>query len=363
MATQNTGQRRIVRPKAVKFITILVLASAIIAYWLMARAVQGIDLRLTPSSTVNKFLTDFPLLTPFLFFFELFSPSVLRHFIPIMLGGGAAWWVSTQLIEILYDLPDSASAARLLSRLQGGISGKPLVINRLNFATQQNEKELLRIGGPGYVVLGESDVAVTELNGRFERVLSSGRQKLRRFEKIVTVLDLREQERQRDAVTLVTKEGLALKTNLRINFHLQRRPNPAQPNNIYTFDDESVRKAAFATRVVPNGLLRWDAQPIHVVVTHLRRIIANKRLDELIDPNYVYEAAPHPEIQRVMQQDARDELADMGIYLVSAHITALEMSADMHEMLITYWKTFGEKAKALDERPQDPEFDAPEIER
>lgn len=367
MATQEEDvQRQSDRPKAARAITTIVIVGAIIVYWLLARAVQGIDLRITPSPTVNNMLNDFPLLTPFLFFFELFSPTVLRHFIPILWGIGGGWLISTKLVEILYDLPDRANATHLLGRLSSGGSGggrKPLSINRLNFSTQQNEKDLLRIGGPGYVALSESDVAVTEINGRFERVISGGRKRLRRFEKIIAVLDLREQERLRNDVTLMTKEGLELKTNLRINFHLQRRPDPRQPNNIYTFDDASVRKAAFATKVVPKGLLRWDAQPIHVVVAQLRRIVANKRLDELIDPAYIFEAAPHPRIQQMMQQDARDILAGRGIHLVSAHITSLEMSPEMHEMLITYWKTFGEKAKALDERPQDPSFDSAEIVR
>ena len=345
--------RRIYRPKRIRIITIAIVFLAFILYWLLARAVQGINFRLSPSPMLDRLLDNLPLLEPLLIFFELLSISVLRHFIPLLFGIASAWLIATELLVQLYELPNASDGGKMLSRLISG-SGGTVQLDRQNFAEQQVTEELIRTGGPGYVNIGPSDVAVTTINGRFERVLGGGRQRLRRFEKVIAVLDLREQEREQKAVTLMTKDGLELKTTLHCNFYLERRPDPSQPHLDYTFDDESVRRAAFATAMMQTGVRRWDDLPLQIGIGQLRRIVSSKRLDELIDPQYVFERAPHPAIQAQVEQDTRDILRHYGIHLVSANTTALEMSSEMHETLLAYWKAFGEKAKALDERPQDP---------
>lgn len=359
---QQEQDKPIVRPKSVRLVTIVVIALAVACYWLLARAVQGINYRLAPSTTVNQILDNLPLLEPLLFFFELVSPSVLRHFLPVLFGIFCGWIITIQFVQQLYDLDTFADARQTLMRLWLG-SSVTVGLNRQTFSEQQIDEELMRVGGPGYVVVAESDVAATEINGRFERVLGSGRHRLRRFEKVVAILDLREQERTHNNITLMTKEGLELTTDLRINFHIRRQPDPNNPLAAYTFHDESVRKAAFNISIGQGGVLRWDDQPMRIAIAQLRRVVAGKRLDELIDPKYVFEAAPHPEVQIALEQDTRDILDLSGIYLVSARTTALKMSPAMHETLIGYWKAFGEKAKALDERPQDPDFDSADLAR
>ena len=354
--------RRIYRPKRIRIVTIAIVFLAFILYWLLARAVQGVDFRLSPSPTLDNLLDNLPLLEPLLIFFELFSLSVLRHFTPLLFGVASAWLIATELLAQLYDLPSNNDGGKMLNRLISG-SGGTVSIDRQNFAEQQVTEELIRTGGPGYVNIGASDVAVTTINGRFERVVGGGRQRLRRFERVIAVLDLREQEREHKAVTLMTKDGLALKTTLTCNFYLERRPDPSQPHLDYTFDDDSVRRAAFATAITQTGVRRWDDLPLQIGIVQLRRVVGSKRLDELIDPKYVFERAPHPAIQAQVEQNTRDILRQYGIHLVSASTTALEMTDEMHETLLDYWKVFGEKAKALAEKPQDPDFDSADIAR
>lgn len=359
---QSSRVRRIYRPKRIRIVTIAVVFLSFLLYWLLARAVQGINFRLSPSPQFEQLLENLPLLEPFLIFFELLSLSVLRHFIPLIIGVVSAWLIATELLVQLYELPSTSDGSKMLSRLISG-KGSTVSLNRPRFAEQQVTEELVRTGGPGYVNISASDVAVTTINGRFERVLGGGHQRLRRFERVIAMLDLREQEREHKAVTLMTKDGLQLHTNVQCNFYLERRPDPNQPNLDYTFDDESVYRAAFATAVTQTGSRRWDDLPLQVAIAQLRQIVSSKRLDQLIDPNYVFDRAPHPAIQAQMEQDSRDILRGYGIYLVSASTTALEMSPEMHETLLAYWKVFGEKAKALDERPQDPDFDSADLAR
>ncbi len=329
-------------------------------YWLLARAVQGINLHLSPTPDIDNLLEQFPLLDPFIVFFELFSFSVLRHFVPVAFGILTAWMITTELLAQLYELPNRREGGRMLSRLING-STRTVTLDRKNFAEQQISESMLWIGGPGYLNIGVSDVAVTTINGRFERVIGNGRHRLRRFEKVVAALDLREQERELTAITLMTKDGLELKTSLTCNFYLARRPDPNNRKRDFTYDDESIWRAAFATAITQSGVRRWDDLPIHIATEQLRRIVSNKRLDQLVDPRHTFERAPYPEIQVQLEVSSRDILRQHGIHLVSASITALDMSDEIDETLLAYWKAFGEKAQALDERPQDPDFNSAEI--
>ena len=351
-----------VRPGGVGIVTTVLLGAAVLLYWLVAREVQGVNFRITPTSLVEDTLQTFPLLEPLLLIFELTSLSVLRHFLPLIFGFICAWVLTVELVQTLYNLPTERNAQMMLGRLFTG-AGKPVPLDRRSFTEQRISNELIRTGGPGQIIIGESDVAVTEINGRFERVLGSGKQRLRRFEKVVSLLDLREQERANQSVTLMTREGLELTTDIRLIFRLQQRSDATHPEATYIFDDDSVRRAAYANEVTGNGITRWDDLPAAIAASQLRRLVASKRLDALIDPKYVFESAPHPEIQISMEQNTRDILRSYGIHLISARLTSLKMSSELHETLLLYWKNFGEKAKTLDEHPQNPDFDNADFQR
>ena len=67
----------------------------------------------------------------------------------------------------------------------------------------------------GTIRISDNEVLVTELNGRFNRVLGPGVHRLARFEYMRIALDLREQERSRDHVHLTTREGIQITTDVR----------------------------------------------------------------------------------------------------------------------------------------------------
>lgn len=360
--TEETKRTWRVRSRGVGIVTVVLLGAAFLFYWLLAREVQAINFRLTPTPGIENTLRTFPLLEPLLLLFELMSLSVLRHLFPLVFGFICAWFVTVELVQILYDLPTQRNAQLMLGRLFTG-AGKPVKLDRRTFAEQRVNDELIRTGGPGQVIVGESDVVVTEINGRYERVLGAGKQRLRRFEEVIALLDLREQERASQSITLMTREGLELKTDLRLIFRLQQRSDATRPDAAYMFDDDSIRRAAYANEVTEDGITRWDDLPAAIAASQLRKIVASKRLDALIDPNKVFQGDPHPQIQIEMEQNTRDILRNYGIHLVSARLSALQMSPELHETLVAYWKAFGEKTKVLDEHPQHPDFDKANLQR
>ncbi len=353
-------ERTIFRPKSIRGITLALLVVALLLYWLAARAVQGINLSLNPPQWLDTVRNAFPLFDTFFpviyFVSELLHWSVIRHFIPLAIGVRLAHNIALDLVHQLYDLPDRKDARHLLSRLHGRMPPfqKPLAINRLKFSEQRVEEELLRVGGPGLVTLSESDAAVTEINGRFERVIPPGRQKLRRFEKIVAVIDLREQERFERNVTLVTKEGLELTTDVYVNFRIQGRSEHAGRIG-YSVNDEAVRKAAYNTTNSEFGASRWDNAPLPIASGVLRGIVGRMKLQDLIDPNLALEGAPQPGVQRDMERTLRGILRSMGIELLDARITAFKMGDVMRDTLVDYYKGFTRHSNLS---PHDPNADS-----
>lgn len=342
---QPVRRRRTLRPKAVRTITIVLLLIALLLYWLGARAVQGINLSLSTPPLLEAIRNAFPLFDTFFpviyFIAEMVHWSVIRHFIPLLLGAGLAHNITLDLVHQLYDLPERSDARHLLRRLRGRMPPfqRPLRINRIKFAEQRVEEELLRVGGPGQIALAESDVAVTEINGRFERVIPPGRRKLRRFEKIVAVLDLREQERFDRNVTLVTKEGLELTTDVFVNFRIQGRSEDSERIG-YSVNDEAVRKVAYNITNFEFGASRWDSSPLPIASGVLRGIVSKMKLADLIDPNEAFDGAPHPGVMRDMERVTRGILRGMGVELLEARITSFKMNDAMRDTLVDYYKGF-----------------------
>ena len=99
----------------------LFLVIFVVGYWIFVWQLEQINLSQTPWMLWERFVSIYPLLGLFtpaiLLLSELFAPRVLRHFIPLIAG----WWLAREaiarLLESFYDLPDTAAAKSLLSRL------------------------------------------------------------------------------------------------------------------------------------------------------------------------------------------------------------------------------------------------------
>lgn len=87
---------------------------------------------------------------------------------------------------------------------------------------------LIRVGGPGTLMVHESNLVLLERGGGFARLLGPGRRLLRRFERPALVLDLRPQSRRRQ-VNAWTRDGLPVRSTLYLSCRLRWQPN--EPGN------------------------------------------------------------------------------------------------------------------------------------
>lgn len=344
-----------------RFVTPLMAAAVLFllfVYWLVAREIEGVDyIRRMPLGW-RDLLRNYPLFDTFTpivaFVLELMTLSVLRHFIPIAAGFVLAYYVVLDLMQHLYELPDNSSAARIFSRLRGNIS-KPVVLNRQTFEQDRLDNPELRIGGPGAISIYESDVVVTEINGRFERVLGKGKHRLKRFEYVYAILDLTSQETEERNVRLTTKDGIDVLTNVVVNFRIQR--NNPRPNLVhkFTYDSDSVRKAAYANTVIGGAASGWQGIPLAIAVGQLRDEIAKRTLDELIDPSRDLDIAPHPNVQTQVRGRTRQILRQFGLELTSVKLGGIVTDQQIQDKLVEYWRASAGRAGLADHVPQDPE--------
>jgi hypothetical protein len=332
--------------------SILAILVLIILYWLLAQQVERIDLGAWQWWQARALA--FPLLytlTPLVTFVaEMLSWRVLRYFIPFIVGMWLARTLTISLVQLLYDLPVRADAVQFLRRLQTRETGEaPLYLERRNFNELRLKSPLLRIGGPGRIIVDKGDVAITELNGRFHRILPTGMHGLARFERVRTVLDLRSQEREQVGVSLVTRDGIELKTDVGVTFRILPGEEPSTKNRPFPFDREAVRRAAYTeTVLIDGGISTWESVALSTVIDKLQQAVAGYRLDELIHPDHP-PANPHIALRNEVEEQARPVARQSGIEIIQARLGRLEAPEPVTNQRIRYWQAFWEKERRISE--------------
>lgn len=305
--------------------------------------------RMKPAVMVTLITLPFAFTFLLLIFFSAFmppSPTRSAIYSTLIIIMGAAW------IGVV--------GYYVLNTFAGGPSGSPgLLLQRETLQQLRQEQALLRVGGPGGIVVPNSDVVVTEYNGHFCRVLGPGAQMLLPFEYVRSMLDLRAHDREGD-VTGVTQDGVELTCHIAVTFRLSnddrdfsaedalnqdpqqeaQRPTRDRP---YPYGERAVRAAAYAEAVDGSGRVStWTSLPLVVATGQLRRALAENRLDALFDPE-AREPAPHPELLKWVQDNTRQALHKSGIELIALGMGPLRPPDSVTSQNLSGWRSYWEK--------------------
>lgn len=315
-------------------------------YWSFAFQLEQIDY--VPgafAAVANAFSLFGDVLNPVVLLIERIGPyfsfRVLRHLIPPLVGWFFARQAILGLLQSFYDLPDSEAAAGLLYRLSQTRLGfvKPTVITLQNFETLKQTNPVLKIGGPGRIVVFKDAALVTELNGRFHRVCGPGRHDLGRFEFARTLIDLRPQERETQNVALMTSDGIKLTADLTVTFQIIPGENEPTKSNPFPYDEEAVRIAAYTETVQPDGNIgRWSALPIVVASGQLRGVVAEEALDDLIVPE-ANGIDVHRRLQMEMERRTRNIMRNFGVKIRGTRLGALNLEKEVEDLRKDYWQS------------------------
>lgn len=313
-------------------------------YWIFARYLERIDL--TPGLT-QWWQATIPIMSLPGFVVtiaEMLHPRVWRHLIAVYVGWSLARGAAIGLIQMLYDLPNSELAHNFLSRLQSSSppAGGSQRVSAKTLERDREESVLIRVGGPGSVVISSEEVAVTEVNGRFHRVLGPGRQFLGSLEYIYALIDLRKQERTAKDILLMTKDGIEVKADVSISYRISTGgevPTRARP---YPFDESAVRLAAYAETVLPRyKVSKWDEIPLITTRDIFAEIIAKFQLDDLLQPQ-IPSSDPYLTITRQLERRTRTALEKSGIELTELHIGRLDLPDQVINQYIEFWQSHWE---------------------
>jgi regulator of protease activity HflC (stomatin/prohibitin superfamily) len=264
-----------------------------------------------------------------------------RHYVPIILGWMLAYELALNLLLHLYDLPDRGKASELLRRLRDPrlAARKTLIISPQDLEAQRQESTRLRLGGPGRINIPDGNVAVSEINSRFYRVISSGQHALDRFEYIHTVLDLRPQDRTDPEVKLQSKDGLELVTDVSATFKIDAPDTNTSIEQPFPYDVETVRMLAYNEYNLADGKISsWEDNALATVKGALSASVSSFSLDQLLQDELTQIGA-HLTIRRDVERDARIKLRDQGIDLIRVRIGGFRFSDDVTELRIKNWRT------------------------
>ncbi len=343
-----------------KVLSQLGLILLFLGYWFFVRQLEQVDITVSNWAIVRT-IADVLALMPFsnllIWVAEFFTWRVVRHLIPFLVG----WWLARKailgMLQSFYDLEDERAADSLLYRLSANRIGfaRPTVVSLDSFEQARKKDSILKIGGPGRIVVLSGAVLVTELHGRFSRVLGPGRHTLSRFEVPRTLLDLRPHERESENIKMMTSDGIELKTSLTVTFQILRGEQKPTRGNPFPYDEGAVREAAYTETVQPDGGIgRWDSLPILITAGQLRAIVSEYRLDELIisESNGI---DVHRRLQLEMERRAKAIMRNFGVVIRGTRLGALELPEVVEEQRKKFWQSQWNTQQILQKADGDAE--------
>ncbi len=328
---------------------IFVLLFLLFMFWVYARYIERVDVLLI-TNWFNQRLPILPTLPGLSFILGFFHWKVLRHVIAVAVGWYFAYDAAVVLVKLLYDLPDRDGAKNFLSRLLNPASGSGGVpqVTPATLAAERRESVLLRVGGPGRVNVPPGHVIVTELNGRFQRILPAGSHSLGRYEYLHAVLDLQPQSRTVAEFTAYSRDGIELRVGLTIVYRIRRGDQMATRENPYPYDETAVRSAAYAQTVTNDSgtVVTWEDIPLNLAQGTFTGILAGFRLDEIFSPERPGEE-PFRTLRNSLRDRLRGALGELGVELLDAMINRIDLPPGVTEQYIDYWKSHWESQMML----------------
>ncbi|MEP7357437.1 MAG: SPFH domain-containing protein [Anaerolineales bacterium] len=307
------------------------------------------------------------------FFVSFFSRQVLRHAIPAALGFVLAVYYGASYLRDLLELPDLKQGLNYLAATVFGRGYPRMSINGGQASVADPETNpMLKIGGPGWVDIKIGNAALFEKVIGPSAVLGAGTHFIRRFETLREAFDLREIDRVKNDVKLMTKDGVPIVLNeLRVRFRIRARELRTE-SNPFPAMTSAIRRAAYSRKVNAKGLEVWAEMVTGAARGTIGDWISRHRMDELVPPprdgNQPEDPAPPPYRQALHalfhDKQTRLKFADMGAEVIWVSVGHLrpdpdvdpELAADrdvtgrdkIHAQLIDTWKS-SHAARAQDE--------------
>jgi regulator of protease activity HflC (stomatin/prohibitin superfamily) len=267
----------------------------------------------------------------------------------------ANWWATARNGEL-------EGAERVFaqpSKLKPGVTPPP---------PNPNEP-IYKIGGPGTLSITSETAVVLERGAYYSRMLGPGEYRLRAFERVRAVYDLRIQSFSGTERAL-TKDGIPAEATVNTQFRFMRRmrdePEPRVPPPSFTtvlrrrlgqvavptehdplpVSPEALRLATYELHTNPDFRIHWNSGAHHAISGEVREALSTSYLDDLFAPDDP-ESHPRRVIMDRLEIEGRATLARRGIELTNSGFGNIIVPPEVTELRRDMWRVIWNKESLI----------------
>ncbi len=260
----------------------------------------------------------------------------------------AALALSTNFMQKLYALKSRREVFwYLVHRLFGQANFRPYILveeSKISSRVNDPHSLLVKVGGPGNMVIRKESAVVLERGGRLTRVEGPGFPKLRPFERIYDIIDLRP-GRWQFPVEGMSKEGIPVLCETDIMMQIQDGGEPPSGKNPFPMDPNAVFIASTskwireASRPEGDRVLDWKGLiVISATEGTLRSILARYPLDRLIGPKEPGQEHPRQVIRQELEEALHAAAARVGAKILKVELGQIRVADKVTQQWIESWQ-------------------------
>lgn len=307
------------------------------------------------------------------------------------LAAGVCFVVLLQETYILYNKDvvmgftgaDAATTRRALRALFLNMHPVYMVVDNGEITTTKPAGVMLKIGGPGMVIIRPGNAVIFERGGKITRVETNGIHHTEKFERIRKIVPLTNRDnvtppapiepgnkagkKHFGAPNVWTKDKISLDIDLQVFFNIKRKPlsesetPPDQDLNFtisagrparrepYRVDAEDVYRAAFAVN-------NWEAVVPLIAISHLRDLVGQRTLDELFEPGQDNVPMLRGDVCNIVRDRTAADVAGWSVEVSKVIVGEVEIPSDVKEKLQERWLAAVHRDVVMVENEADTEM-------
>ncbi len=252
-------------------------------------------------------------------------------------------------VRAVYGLKTSGESQSFLRRrLFGTLTFKPYLIIKEGKLPDYKDP-LMRIGGPGSLVIYKDSAVVLEQAGKLTRVMKRGFAKLDYLERVWDVVDLRPHHWVY-GVSAMSKDGIPVTCQADVTFQIDDGGRPPSEEEPFPATEQAIFYAAtrklirVADRSEDDQVFDWERRAI-IGNTEgaLRAILARYLLDQLLGPDEVNRAHHRSEIRSKLEAELRKSFPDIGAKLIKVELGDIKVDDKIAQQQIEAWRSLWQR--------------------
>lgn len=269
----------------------------------------------------------------------LFDLLLVRDMLPALAVLGALAFIGADFMQAVYGLKSRRQGWECVKRRLFGVhSRKPYLLIKEGKRPADDRDPLVRVGGPGNLVIYNDSAVVLEKAGRLTRVVKKGLAKLDNFEKVWDVVDLRPQHWLHD-VSAMTRDGLPVHCQADITFQIEDGGQASTNDEPYPAVEQAIFVAATRKWMrEADQAVDWAGRAIRMTEGALRNILATYLLDQLVGTAGANQAPARAEILDKLRAELSKSFPEIGLKLVQVALGDITVRDEVARQQIEAWQ-------------------------